>query len=152
MNDEELRAFQEAKPFLPFDVALRDGRVIHVARPDLIRYLETRRLFHIQQVLDGAGAFVKVTDVVRVDLSTTLPNSDARMTMEQIRKLKQATPFVPFEIELVGGRLVHVAHPDFIALDPGGMTLTVYELPNAGEFIDVKLILSLKVRRMSEEA
>ncbi|MFN2508209.1 MAG: hypothetical protein ABR589_05500 [Chthoniobacterales bacterium] len=150
MSAEELEALQQARPFQPFDICLQDGRIIHVARPDLIRYLRQRNVFQVQQVLDGAGAMIDPAHILRIETSRDLPNTDEAMTMDQIRNLAHATPFVPFEIELVGGRLIHVAHPDFLAMDPGGLTLTVYELPNAGEFIDVKLILSLKIRRVEE--
>lgn len=40
------------------------------------------------------------------------------MMNEEIRKFQKAVPFVPFEIELVGGRVLRVKHPDFIFVPP----------------------------------
>jgi hypothetical protein len=36
MSLEEIRHFRNAKPFVPFDIVLRDGKVIHVARVERI--------------------------------------------------------------------------------------------------------------------
>ena len=151
MTADELRALQEARPFQPFDMWLNGGRVVRVARPDVITFLHERKLFRVEAVLDGFGGIVDPRNVSRIELAENFNNDDAAMTIEQIRKLAHTTPFVPFEIELVGGRLIHVKHPDFLAMDPGGLTITVYELPHAGEFIDVKLILSLKVHRIPQD-
>lgn len=36
MTSDEVRKFQHAKPFQPFDIHLADGRVIHVPHPDFV--------------------------------------------------------------------------------------------------------------------
>ncbi len=36
MTNEEVRRFQRARPFQPFDIHLAEGRVIHVPDPDFV--------------------------------------------------------------------------------------------------------------------
>lgn len=40
------------------------------------------------------------------------------MLNEEIRKFVKAQPFVPFDIELVTGRVLGVDHPDFVLVPP----------------------------------
>lgn len=44
----------------------------------------------------------------------------------QIETAAKATPFVPFEIELVGGRILRVNHSEFIYVPPGKGLYFVY--------------------------
>lgn len=36
MTNEEVRRFQRAQPFQPFDIDLADGRLVHVPHPDFV--------------------------------------------------------------------------------------------------------------------
>lgn len=68
------------------------------------------------------------------------------MSIEEIRALRNAQPFKPFDIVLRDGRKVHVALPERMALAPNGAKLGVYEgiMPT---LIDVASIASLTLAR-----
>jgi hypothetical protein len=68
------------------------------------------------------------------------------MTHEQIERLYWLRPFQPFEMMLVDQRTVRVENFDFISLAAHRTTITVYELPDQAEVIDVSLVISLKFR------
>ncbi len=69
------------------------------------------------------------------------------MTADRLRKLLRAVPFVPFDISLANGKIVHLPHPDFAALDPKGRILLAW-YPDGVDFeiIDVALITNLSVK------
>ena len=68
------------------------------------------------------------------------------MTSEQLERLHRLQPFQPFEILLADRRSVRVENLDFWSLSPDRRTVTVYELPDRAEVIDLELIVSLKFR------
>ena len=69
------------------------------------------------------------------------------MTIEEVKEMTHATPFVPFEIHTADGRRVPVKHPDFIAMSPTGRILTVFSGPrDASIFINVPVITALKTQ------
>ncbi len=68
------------------------------------------------------------------------------MNIQELRERYEAAPFVPFDIVLTNGRIVHVAHPDFVAFSPKGRSLVVYE-DDGALIIDVPLVIALKERR-----
>jgi hypothetical protein len=53
------------------------------------------------------------------------------MTAAAIRKLRDATPFVPFQLIVSSGKSYLVPHPDFLHFSPSGRTAHVY--PRYGE-------------------
>ncbi len=66
------------------------------------------------------------------------------MTVEQIKQVKNATPFVPFRINYPGGASVEVPHPDYISFSTTGRIAYV-SLPDDRLIrIDVALITSLE--------
>ncbi|HEY3246335.1 MAG TPA: hypothetical protein VGM03_23570 [Phycisphaerae bacterium] len=68
------------------------------------------------------------------------------MTIEQLRKMHQATPFQPFDIHLADGRSLPVDHPEFLATDPPGRTISVGLSDGTFEVVDLLLVTSLKPR------
>jgi hypothetical protein len=68
------------------------------------------------------------------------------MTVEQIRRMHQARPFQPFEINLADGRAVPVEHPEVLAISPPGRTIGVGLDDGTIEIIDLLLVTSLKPR------
>lgn len=72
------------------------------------------------------------------------------MTIEKLKEMTHATPFVPFDIHMADGRRVPVRHPDFIAMSPTGRILTVFSGPkDSSIFIDVLLITAIKTQSLS---
>lgn len=65
------------------------------------------------------------------------------MTIDDIRVLKRARPFRPFNIVLNDGRVVWVPGSELIALSPTGKTVAVFE-GNAASFLVVERITALQ--------
>ena len=68
------------------------------------------------------------------------------MTIEQLRKMHQAKPFLPFDIFLADGRVVPVDHPELLAVNPPGRTIAVAVPDGTIEIIDLLLVTSIKGR------
>jgi hypothetical protein len=68
------------------------------------------------------------------------------MTVEQLRKTHQATPFRPFTIHLADGRSFFVAHREFLSQSPSGRTVIVYGADDSFDIIDLLLVTSLEVQ------
>ena len=45
---------------------------------------------------------------------------------DEVRKLMNAEPFVPFLIKTSDGKQYRVKHPDYVAISPKGGRITVY--------------------------
>ncbi len=67
------------------------------------------------------------------------------MTIQQVRKLHQATPFQPFRIHLADGRALDVSHPELLAILPPGRTMVVATGKEDYEVVDLLLVTSLEV-------
>jgi hypothetical protein len=68
------------------------------------------------------------------------------MTTGQIKKLYEAQPFQPFTIHLADGSEMHVPHPEFMWIHPGGRTIHVAESDNEDDgaaIIDLLLVTKL---------
>jgi hypothetical protein len=66
------------------------------------------------------------------------------VTIEKVRELIHANPFVPFR--LADGRAIPVVHSDFVSSSPTGRVLHVFHGPNdASIFIDVLLVTALEL-------
>lgn len=67
------------------------------------------------------------------------------MTLEQVRKLYEATPFFSFTIHLADGRKFAVPSREFLFIPPEGRILVVV-VENAVELIDLLLVTGLEIR------
>ncbi len=68
------------------------------------------------------------------------------MTAEQLRKVHRTQPFRPFTLKLADGNKLHVPHPEFMWLLPGGRTVHVATGDDSFEIVDLLLVASLEVR------
>ena len=68
------------------------------------------------------------------------------MTIEQVKKLYNATPFQPFVIHLADGREVPVVHRDFIMAVPSGRILVVALPDDTVDLIDLLLVTDVEVQ------
>jgi hypothetical protein len=64
------------------------------------------------------------------------------MTADQIRSLRDATPFRPFRVHMANGKSADVPHPDFINLSPTGRILIISRENDSFELIDTLLVTS----------
>ena len=63
--------------------------------------------------------------------------------MDDIRALKHASPFQPFEIVMQDGRVVRVFNPFGMALSPSGRTIAVYQ-GEAVAFLELPRIANVR--------
>lgn len=68
------------------------------------------------------------------------------MSIEEVRKLRNAKPFSAFDIFTTDGRLLRVDHPSSIALSPSGRTVSVAD-GTAFSILEVGKIRSLSVEQ-----
>jgi hypothetical protein len=67
------------------------------------------------------------------------------MTIEKLRGVLYATPFIPFTIHMADGRNIRVPHRDFICYSPSGRTVIVEHQDDTHSVLDVLLITELEV-------
>ena len=65
--------------------------------------------------------------------------------MDKVRSLLHASPFRPFLIHVADGGRIPVKHEDFVALDPAGREMLVYQPDSTYQIVDVMLITRLQV-------
>ena len=68
------------------------------------------------------------------------------MKFEKIRETLHARPFRPFWIHLADGGRLPVRHEDFVALDPAGREMIVYQTDSSHQVVDVLLVTRLEVK------
>ena len=68
------------------------------------------------------------------------------MKIDKIREALHADPFRPFWIRLADGGRLAVKHEDFVAVEPAGRELIVYQSDNSHQIVDVLLVTRLKVQ------
>jgi len=76
------------------------------------------------------------------------------MMKEKIRGLLNASPFVPFTIEMASGKSYHVVHPDFAIANSDSPEVIVEELNGLVQFLNPMLITTIlhEVNGVSETA
>jgi len=67
------------------------------------------------------------------------------MTVDQLRGVRDASPFQPFVIHLADGRSFRVMHRDYLLISPGGRTAIVYHTDEAFSILDLLLVTELTV-------
>jgi hypothetical protein len=69
------------------------------------------------------------------------------MTIEQLKRVHNASPFRPFVIHAADGRSFSVPHRNFLSHTPGGRTLIVYSEDDAEDFsiLDLLLVTEIEV-------
>lgn len=68
------------------------------------------------------------------------------MTIDKVRELIHANPFVPFSMRLADGRTIPVVHPDYVAFSHSGRILCAFHGSNdASTFVDVMLVTALEM-------
>ena len=68
------------------------------------------------------------------------------MKIEEIRSVLRAEPFRPFWIHLADSSRLPVKHEDFVALEPAGREMIVYQPDNTHQIVDVMLVTRLEVQ------
>jgi hypothetical protein len=73
------------------------------------------------------------------------------MKAEAFRRLIDATPFMPFFINLADGRKLKVPHRDFVSHSPNYRMLTVWHDDDSCDIIDFVLIIGFNVYRQGQK-
>lgn len=68
------------------------------------------------------------------------------MKIDEIRELRDATPFQPFVLHLADGRAIPVVNRDFLMASPNGRTVIVYQLDSSFDIVNVMMVTSLRVK------
>jgi hypothetical protein len=66
------------------------------------------------------------------------------MTIEELRQVHRAQPFVPFTLHLADGRKVRVRSPEFLAQSPAGRIIYVATEDNVLDRIDLLMVVSIE--------
>jgi len=140
MKIEDLRKAHQAIPFRPFTICLADGRAFFVPRRECLSQSPTGGTII---VYDASGAF----DILDFLLVTDLKEFEMEniMTIEQLRKVHKAVPFVPFTIYLADGRSHAVPHPECMMFSQSGRTVVLASPDGTFDIIDLLLVTDLKV-------
>jgi hypothetical protein len=72
--------------------------------------------------------------------------------LEEIRKIKNQRPFLPFVVHIADGREIRVTHPDAIAWMDDIPRIVICGQPSGWEIVDVGLITSLAIQTPSQTA
>ena len=67
------------------------------------------------------------------------------MTLELFANLLQANPFVPYSMHLADGRVLQVTNPELVMIAGDSRSVSLFEPQRATEFIDLSLIVSVRV-------
>jgi hypothetical protein len=73
------------------------------------------------------------------------------MTLETLDRAIHAVPFRPFSLRLADGRSLSIPHPDFIAFNPKGRVALVLDERDGAEYVDLLLVISLRVEGQPAE-
>lgn len=65
------------------------------------------------------------------------------MSPDRLREKIHATPFIPFVVEMMGGKRVGVRAREFVTLSPAGRTLIVFDNSERVEMLDVSQIANI---------
>ncbi len=68
------------------------------------------------------------------------------MTIEQLRKFRDAQPFRRFIMHLADGRDIPVNHREFIMPSPSGRIVSVYQPDDTLDVIDLLLVTDLEIK------
>ena len=68
------------------------------------------------------------------------------MKIGKIRAALDAQPFRPFFIHVADGERIPVEHEDFVALQPAGREIIVFQKDNSHQIIDFLLVTRLEMQ------
>ncbi len=67
------------------------------------------------------------------------------MTVEHLRSVRDAKPFVPFVLEITDGRVYRVPHPDYFSISPSGRMVVICNPAGTFSSIDASMIAGLRM-------
>lgn len=67
------------------------------------------------------------------------------MTVERLKEIYDAEPFLPFVMHLADGRSIPVHHREFIATAPSGRTIVVFQPDDTMNIVDLLLVTDLEI-------
>jgi hypothetical protein len=68
------------------------------------------------------------------------------MTIEELRRFSRAQPFRPFVIHLADGGQVVVRHPEFLAVEPSGRAIKVYQPDDSVKVVELALVANVEIK------
>jgi hypothetical protein len=67
------------------------------------------------------------------------------MNADQLRQAHRASPFRPFLIRMMDGRLFFVPHPDYFHVFPSGRTAKIVDHTGGAGLIDIAQVKDIEV-------
>ena len=67
------------------------------------------------------------------------------MRPENLQEVIRAAPFRPFALMLADGTRLHVPHPEWVFLTPGGRTVVWADVADHVKLLDVALLLGVEL-------
>ena len=83
--------------------------------------------------------------------SPPVPHYPSAMT-DEVRRLMNAEPFVPFLIKTSDGKQYRVRHPDFVAISPKGGRVTVYDNEETSTMLSALHIVGVEEKPVRSRA
>lgn len=74
------------------------------------------------------------------------------MNVQELRQINLASPFRPYTIRTTDGQTVHIPHPDYLFITPGGHTLVAYDQDGLLHIIDTDHVSKLEMRQKGRTA
>ena len=72
------------------------------------------------------------------------------MSIDELRKLREANPFLAFTVRLADGRSYRINHRDYLSTSPVGRTVIVYGEDGGFDILDMLLVTALSVDKPSD--
>ncbi len=73
------------------------------------------------------------------------PLKEPAVTIEQLKRTHQATPFRPFTIRMADGRQFPIAHPEFFSMSPAGRTAVIFHEDGSASIVDLLLMTEIEL-------
>lgn len=66
------------------------------------------------------------------------------MTIQEIQRLRSATPFEPFQVLTADGQAYDVGHPEYIGQTPSGRLITIGLADDSTVTLDLLLVTGIR--------
>ena len=136
---DEIRQRLRARPFSPFVLRMKDGRMFLV--PDVgWMSMSPNGRFGVVCRADRTSPHIDPSEAVAVE---PLDPSSA-IDPDRLRAAVRARPFAPLRLRLADGRVFPVPHPEWISVAPNGRYAVLHTEQSETIQLDMPLIIALE--------
>ena len=69
------------------------------------------------------------------------------MEKSEIIAFRDAVPFIPFDMRIADGRVIHIPHPDYVMVSPTGNYVAAFLRSGGFVNIDIALVVDVALHR-----